>query len=117
MLLLLYTVQDDENRVPPEVLMTLDLDLIRSHFPALSLTHDDRPRVYLDNPAGTQVPLAVLDRMRDTMIEHNANMHGNFRTSRVATALAHEVHEAMADFYHAASPDEIVFGPNMTTLT
>lgn len=97
--------------------MSLDLELIRSQFPALSLQHDHRPRVYLDNPAGTQVPLAVLDRMRHTMVEHNANMHGNFRTSRVATALAHEAHLAMADFYHAASPDEIVFGPNMTTLT
>jgi cysteine desulfurase family protein (TIGR01976 family) len=116
MLLLLHTVQDTVDR-PPEETMTLDLDLIRSQFPALALRHDDRPRVYLDNPAGTQVPVAVLDRMRHTMVDHNANMHGNFRTSREATALAHEAHVAMADFYHAASPDEIVFGPNMTTLT
>jgi cysteine desulfurase family protein (TIGR01976 family) len=97
--------------------MTFDLDRIRAHFPALALLHDGTPRVYLDNPAGTQVPHEVLDAMQATMVGHNANMHGNFRTSREATALAHEAHVAMADMYHAASPDEIVYGPNMTTLT
>jgi cysteine desulfurase family protein (TIGR01976 family) len=98
--------------------MTFDLDRIRAHFPALSLPHDTGiPRVYLDNPAGTQVPHEVLDRMQAAMVGCNANMHGNFRTSREATELEHQAHIAMADMYHAASPDEIVFGPNMTTLT
>ena len=97
--------------------MSFDLDRIRGHFPALELLHDGRPRVYLDNPAGTQVPTQVLDAMRAALVEFNANMHGNFRTSHIATDLVHRAHEAMADMYHAASADEIVFGPNMTTLT
>jgi cysteine desulfurase family protein (TIGR01976 family) len=97
--------------------MSFDLDRIRGHFPALELLHDGRPRVYLDNPAGTQVPTQVLDAMRAALVECNANMHGNFRTSHIATDLVHRAHEAMADMYHAASADEIVFGPNMTTLT
>jgi cysteine desulfurase family protein (TIGR01976 family) len=97
--------------------MTLDLELIRAQFPALALTHDDRPRIYFDNPAGTQVPQQVIDRMTATMVECNANMGGRFRTSIEATALVHEAHVAMADFYNAASPSEIVFGQNMTTLT
>ncbi|MCB0983549.1 MAG: aminotransferase class V-fold PLP-dependent enzyme, partial [Ilumatobacter sp.] len=97
--------------------MSLDLATIRAQFPALALRHDARPRVYLDNPAGTQVPTVVLDRMRTTMVEHNANMHGHFRTSDEATELVHQAHLAMADFYHASSEREIVFGPNMTTLT
>lgn len=102
--------------------MTFDLDTIRGQFPALALGHagperTGMPRVYLDNPAGTQLPRVVLDRMNEAMIEFNANMHGNFHTSRLATAMSHEAHVAMADFYHAASPAEVVFGPNMTTLT
>jgi cysteine desulfurase family protein (TIGR01976 family) len=97
--------------------MAFDLDTVRAHFPALSLTHDDQPRVYLDNPAGTQVPQVVLDKVRQAYVEFNANMHGNFRTSRDATEMVHQAHVAMADMYHASSPDEIVFGPNMTTLT
>ena len=94
-----------------------DLDLIRAQFPALAVTDDGSRRVYFDNPAGTQVPNHVLDRMRDAMVNFNANMHGNFRTTRLATELEEEAHRAMADFYHAASADEIVFGANMTTLT
>lgn len=97
--------------------MTFDIQRVRSHFPALSLAHDHHPRVYLDNPAGTQVPTEVLDHMRTAMVEFNANMHGHFRTSRAATEMEEQAHAAMADFYHAASPEEIVFGPNMTTLT
>lgn len=98
-------------------MMTFDLDTIRAHFPALALRHDDLPRTYLDNPAGTQVPNEVLDAMRTAMVEFNANMHGQFRTTVLATELEHEAHRAMADFYNAPSADEITFGPNMTTLT
>jgi cysteine desulfurase family protein (TIGR01976 family) len=94
-----------------------DLDRIRAQFPALAVTDDGAPRVYFDNPAGTQVPNQVLDRMRDAMVHFNANMHGNFRTTRLATELEEEAHRAMADFYHAPSADDVVFGANMTTLT
>ena len=97
--------------------MTLDLTSIRANFPALALPHDDRARIYFDNPAGTQVPRQVLQRMTDTMVNCNANMHGNFRTSHEATELVDEAHRWMADFYNASSEREIVFGPNMTTLT
>ena len=94
-----------------------DLDRIRAHFPALAITDNGRPRIYFDNPAGTQVPDQVLDGMRTAMVEFNANMHGNFHTTRLATELEEEAHRAMADFYHAPSADDVVFGANMTTLT
>jgi cysteine desulfurase family protein (TIGR01976 family) len=98
-------------------LTATDLDLIRAQFPALAVTDDGAPRIYFDPPAGTQVPNQVLDRMRDAMVNFNANMHGNFRTTRLATELEEEAHRAMADFYHAPSADDVVFGANMTTLT
>ena len=60
--------------------MTLDLDTIRAQFPALSIRDGDAPRVYLDNPAGTQVPQKVVDRMSDCLIRSNANELGHFRT-------------------------------------
>lgn len=100
-----------------EIARSLDIDSLRSAFPALSLTHDGAPRTYLDNPAGTQLPQCVLDRMTTAMVEFNANLHGSFRTSRQATELIRDAHAAMADMVNASSPAEIIVGPNMTTLT
>jgi cysteine desulfurase family protein (TIGR01976 family) len=97
--------------------MRYDAKAIRSEFPALSVRDDGLPRIYFDNPAGTQVPRAVVDKMSDCLLESNANVGGYFRTSDRATAVVDEAHEAMADLLNAPSPDEIVFGQNMTTIT
>jgi selenocysteine lyase/cysteine desulfurase len=51
------------------------------------------------------------------LIECNANHEGAFATSIASDAVLDEAHQAMADFYNAPSPEEIVFGNNMTTLT
>ena len=48
--------------------MALDLEAIRSQFPALGETDDGVPRVYFDNPAGTQVPQRVVDAMAHCML-------------------------------------------------
>jgi cysteine desulfurase family protein (TIGR01976 family) len=92
--------------------MSLDLGLIRQQFPSL-----DRPAIFLDNPAGTQISKPSLDRINRYLIEHNANHEGMFETSRKSDAVLHEAHAAMADFLNAARPEEIIFGNNMTTLT
>jgi cysteine desulfurase family protein (TIGR01976 family) len=89
---------------------------IRPHFPALALQDDGRPRVYLDNPGGTQVPKQVLDRMAGYLIRTNANHGGNFRTSEESDAVLAEARRAVADLLNAPSDQEIVFGPNMTSL-
>ena len=95
----------------------LDVEAVRQAFPALALRDDGRQRIYLDNPAGTQVPQVVIDAMVDVLASKNANLGGYFTTTKAADKLVHEAHVALADFYNAASPDEIVFGQNMTSLT
>ena len=95
----------------------IDLQAIRGQFPALSLQVDGRPVVYLDNPAGTQVPQRVIERTGEYWRTMNANHGGAFITSRRSDALVDEVRHAAATFLNAGSPEEIVFGPNMTTLT
>lgn len=95
----------------------IDLPAVRRQFPALSLNVDGRPVVYLDNPAGTQVPQRVIDRTAEYWRTMNANHGGAFVTSRRSDALMDEVRRAAATFLNARSADEIVFGPNMTTLT
>ena len=92
--------------------MTLDLSVIRDQFPSL-----DRPAIFLDNPAGTQISRHSLDRINRYLLEHNANHEGLFETSRRSDEVLHEAHVAMADFLNARRPEEIIFGNNMTTLT
>ena len=92
--------------------MSLDLPLIRKQFPAL-----EAPAIFLDNPAGTQVAQACLERMTDYLVRTNANHEGAFETSRLSDALVAEARAAMADFLNAPRAEEIVFGANMTSLT
>ena len=88
------------------------INLVRQQFPSL-----DRPAIFFDNPGGTQIAKQSLDRINRYLIESNANHEGAFATSIASDAVLDEAHRAMADFYNAASPEEIVFGNNMTTLT
>ena len=96
---------------------TFPIDAVRARFPALSITDAGRVRVYLDNPAGTQVPQSVADAVSRCLIESNANLGGTFPTTRAAEAVVNEAHAAMADFLGAAGPEEVIIGANMTTLT
>jgi cysteine desulfurase family protein (TIGR01976 family) len=96
---------------------TFDVDALRAEFPALSLEQDGRPVAYFDGPGGTQVPQGVIDAFVRYFTTSNANAEGAFVTSQRSDAVAGEAHAAVADFLGAASPDEIKFGANMTTLT
>ncbi len=95
----------------------LDVAAIREQFPSLSQTQEGRPVVFFDNPGGTQVPQTVIDAMVQYLVRDNANHAGAFPTSRRSDAMLEEAHQAMADMLGAASRNEVVFGPNMTTLT
>lgn len=97
--------------------MGFDIDAVRRSFPALALTDSGTRRIYLDNPAGTQVPRAVADAVARCLVETNANLGGFFGTTVAAGQVVEEAHRAMADFLGAAGPEEIVIGQNMTTLT
>jgi len=97
--------------------MTINIDRIRGQFPSLSETDGGKARVYLDNPAGTQVPQMVVDRMADCLLHSNANIGGYFPTSIRAGEVADGARAAMVDFLNAPSPDEVIFGQNMTSIT
>jgi cysteine desulfurase family protein (TIGR01976 family) len=92
--------------------MAFDLSIIRNQFSALN-----KPALFFDNPGGTQIASHSLDRINRYLLECNANHEGAFETSMASDAVLEEAHQAMADFYNAASAAEIVFGANMTTLT
>src|SRR5579863_287691 len=94
----------------------LDLTYVRSQFPSLAQTVNGHLAAFLDGPGGTQVPQRVIDAISNYLARDNANTGGAYSTSRHTDAMIAEARSAMADFLHCSS-DEIVFGPNMTTLT
>ena len=92
-----------------------DLARIRSRFPALARQIDGRPAVFVDAPGGSQVPEPVIEAMAGYLRRSNANAHGAFATSQETDDVIAEAHRAAADLLNADT-DEVVFGPNATTL-
>jgi cysteine desulfurase family protein (TIGR01976 family) len=90
--------------------MSLDVDAIRSRFPALS-----SDVAFFDGPGGTQVPEAVIEAIAGYLRDSNANLGGAFAASRRSDALVELAHATAARFL-GARPEEIAFGANMTTL-
>jgi cysteine desulfurase family protein (TIGR01976 family) len=89
---------------------------IRKHFPALERVHNGYPVAYFDGPGGTQVPRFVVEKMADYLYHHNANTHWAYPTSTETDAAIEHARAVCAEFLNA-SPTEIAFGANMTTLT
>jgi cysteine desulfurase family protein (TIGR01976 family) len=94
----------------------LDIAWVRSQFPSLAQTVNGHPAAFLDGPGGTQVPQRVIDAISDYLRSDNANTDGAYATSRHTNSMLASARSAMADFLNCGA-DEIVFGPNMTTLT
>ncbi len=95
--------------------MPVDLSSCREQFPAMSCQVNGNPVAYFDGPGGTQVPKSVIDRMVRYLSSQNANIHGEFKSSRETDAVIEEARERVAVFL-GASKEEIAFGANMTTL-
>lgn len=95
----------------------LDVAAARDHFPALARTLNGVPIAYLDGPGGTQVPRECIAGITNYLEHSNANHGGAFTASVETDEMLHQAHAAGADFLGAHDPDEIAFGPNMTTIT
>ena len=90
--------------------VTLDVEAVRTRFSALR-----RPYVFFDGPAGTQVPDEVIDAIAGYLRNSNANVGGQFETSRRTGELVESAHETAGRFL-GCSADEAIFGPSMTNL-
>src|SRR3990172_1280616 len=93
----------------------VDLSHVRSRFPALAREQDGRRVGFGAAPGGSHVPETVIEAIGGYLRHSNANTHGAFATSQETDRVIAEAHRAAADLLHA-EPDEVVFGPNSTTL-
>jgi cysteine desulfurase family protein (TIGR01976 family) len=94
----------------------LDLAWVHSQFPSLARAVNGHTAAFLDAPGGTQVPQRVIDAIAGYLRANNANTGGAYATSRYTDQMIAEARASMADFL-GCDPGEIVFGPNMTSLT
>jgi cysteine desulfurase family protein (TIGR01976 family) len=95
---------------------TFDVEAVREQFPALGRTHNGHGVVYLDGPGGSQVARQAIEAIAGYMERGGANLHGVFPTSTETEEILADTRMAAADFL-GATPDEVAFGANMTTLT
>jgi cysteine desulfurase family protein (TIGR01976 family) len=90
--------------------LALDVEAVRARYPALASGW-----ALFDGPGGTQAPDSVVDAVASYLRESNANLGGSFEASVRSDALVAEARLAAARFL-GSTPDEVVFGQNMTTL-
>ncbi|QRG70151.1 cysteine desulfurase-like protein [Brevibacillus choshinensis] len=89
---------------------------VREQFPALRRTHNGKSVVYFDGPGGSQVVKSSMDAIYAYMANGGANLHGSFPSSQETEKIIADAKDAIAALF-GASPEEIAFGANMTTLT
>ncbi|MDQ6818470.1 MAG: cysteine desulfurase-like protein [Actinomycetota bacterium] len=95
--------------------MTIDVERARSRFSALRLEVDGHTARFFDGAGGSQVPDSVIDAIAGYLRHTNANEGGVFVTSQETNRVLEGAHVAAADLL-GATPAEIAFGANMTTL-
>jgi cysteine desulfurase family protein (TIGR01976 family) len=90
--------------------VTYDVEAVRARYSALR-----RPLAFFDGPGGTQVPDEVIDAVSRYYRESNANVSGPYETSRRTERLVAQARVTAGQFL-GCTPEEAIFGANMTTL-
>ncbi len=88
----------------------LDIEAVRARYSAL-----DRRLAFFDGPGGTQCPDEVIDAISNYLREDNANIGAPYETSVRTVELVERAHAAAGRFMQC-HPDEVAFGPSMTSL-
>jgi cysteine desulfurase/selenocysteine lyase len=95
--------------------LPLDVARIRADFPILEREINGRRLVYLDSGNTSQKPRQVIEAVREHFALHNANVARSVHTLGTEATAAYEgARVKLAEFIHAASPEEVVFTKNAT---
>lgn len=79
----------------------IDFPILREQFPGLKQSREGITPIFLDGPAGTQVPERVIDAMVHYLTHCNANHGGVFATSVLSDGILADAHAAVADLLNA----------------
>jgi cysteine desulfurase family protein (TIGR01976 family) len=90
--------------------VAFDVEAVRKRTSAL-----DRRLAFFDGPGGTQCPDEVIDAIARYLREDNANIGAPYETSVRTVELVERSRLAAGRFLNC-HPDEVAFGPTMTSL-
>lgn len=90
---------------------TLDLDFVRSHFPAL-----DQGWTFFDNAGGSQILRPVVERITEFLYHSNVQLGASYEVSQVASDRVNQGTAAIAQLINAPEPDTVVLGPSASAL-
>ena len=94
---------------------TFDVARIREDFPILKLKVHDKPLVYLDNAASSQMPQQVIDRLVRYQTTQHANIHRAVHyLSETATAEYSAARRKLQEFINAREDREVIFTSGTT---
>jgi cysteine desulfurase family protein (TIGR01976 family) len=91
-------------------IVDVTIQAVRDRFHSLNV-----PMAFFDGPAGTQCPDSVIEAVSGYLLTANANTGGKFLTSMVTDDVIGSARAAASDLLGVPT-DEVIFGPNMTTL-
>ena len=92
-----------------------NIEYCRADFPVLAESVHGKPVTFLDTASSAQKPQVVIDKMRDAMTHHYANIHrGLYHFSQVTTQEYESVRGKVMEFINAPSENEIIFTRNTT---
>ncbi len=93
----------------------LDLDALRAQFPILRLRVNDKPLIFLDNAASSQMPKPVMERWLQYQSSQHANIHRAVHyLSETATAEYEAARRKLRAFINAKEEREVIFTSGTT---
>ncbi|MCB0806685.1 MAG: aminotransferase class V-fold PLP-dependent enzyme, partial [Bacteroidales bacterium] len=90
---------------------SLDLQFVRSHFPALK-----NGFIFFDNAGGTQTCRQVGERIHDYLFNTNVQLGASYEISKQSTIRVEQARKTWAEMLGAEDPKEIIFGSSTTQL-
>ncbi|HNC40854.1 MAG TPA: cysteine desulfurase [Nitrosomonas sp.] len=91
------------------------INQFRADFPILNLKVGDKPLVYLDNAASSQMPQSVIDRLVRYQTTQHANIHrAVHHLSEIATHEYEVARQKLQHFINAREEREIIFTSGTT---
>lgn len=91
--------------------MQLDIDFVRSQFPALS-----GEWIFFDNAGGSQTLKQVADRLHNYLLTTDVQLGASYDVSQVAGQRVKDAARSVAQWINAGDESEVIMGPSTTML-